>query len=142
MENSRKWNRAVCVGMALVTLGIAGCAKDHPGQSSTEAKNDMRITSDVKKALKGSATYKYPNVTVDTYDGSVSLSGFVNTEPQKREAANIARNVMGVRQVIDGTVIKPLPTGRPPLVETNIKVPPVTPAATNAPMEQTPSEQK
>ena len=46
-----------------------------------------------------------------TYGGVVQLSGFVGTDDQKTKAAELARNVDGVREVINNISLKPTATG-------------------------------
>lgn len=134
MEISKKLNRAVCISIALASLAVAGCKSSNPERTASGAYSDSRTTSHVKSALDKSPTYKYPGVNVSTFDGIVSLGGFVNTEAQKHEAADITRGVTGVRSVIDTIVVKPEPTGRAPVMGTNIKMNPdsMAPGFTNA----------
>jgi hypothetical protein len=54
---------------------------------------------------------------VRTFDGVVQLSGFVNSEEQKRRAEELARQVPGVVEVQNSISLKPnagayTPTGR------------------------------
>jgi len=42
---------------------------------------------------------KHSSVKVETYKGVVQLSGFVDTAAQKKQAAYVAANVTGVREV-------------------------------------------
>ncbi len=125
MQITKLFNRAACLTLAIAALGIVGCAH-HPERTASQYWGDKMTSRHVKSALDKAPTYKYPGVSVSTYDGIVSLGGFVNTEPQKREAIDIARNVTGVREVVDNLVVKTEPTGRAPVVRNPDKINPQT----------------
>ena len=109
---------SVCAGALL--LGSAGCStnpftKSHDERSEGRVVDDKKITKEVKNALKNAPVYKFESVDVQTFAGEVQLSGFVNSEDQKRQAEEIARSQPGVARVINGIALKPemvQPTGR------------------------------
>jgi osmotically-inducible protein OsmY len=47
-------------------------------------------------------------VNVQTYRGEVTLSGMVQHPHQKNAAVQAASSVMGVKRVIDNTMVKPV----------------------------------
>ena len=63
------------------------------------------VSGRVKKTLDDSPVYKFPHVKVTTYNGVVQLSGFVQSEQQKREAAELARNTPGAADVINNITV-------------------------------------
>lgn len=52
------------------------------------------------------------SVNVNTYRGTVQLSGFVDNEEAKRRAENAARDVEGVRAVQNDLRIAPAGSGK------------------------------
>ena len=91
-------------------LTFAGCeTKSHDERSEGRLVDDKEITENVQKELKREPVYKFTNVDATTFGGVVQLSGFVNNEDQKRRAAEIAQQVPGVRQVVNGIALKPEP---------------------------------
>ena len=46
-------------------------------------------------------------IEVEVEDGIVQLSGFINNEVNKELAGQIARNVDGVREVVNNIIVKP-----------------------------------
>jgi hypothetical protein len=96
---------AACVAM----LG-AGCVNTSERTAGRQI-DDRIVNSRVKDALNDSPTYKYDEVRVMTYGGVVQLSGFVGTEDQKNKAAELARRVDGVHEVINNISLKPTATG-------------------------------
>ncbi len=87
-------------------LALAGCSKD-PNRSTGRVLDDRMVSGRVKGALDDSAVYKFPHVKVTTYNGVVQLSGFVQSDEQRREAAQVARNISGVADVINNISIIP-----------------------------------
>jgi len=87
-------------------LVFAGCSHD-PNRSAGRVLDDHKVAGKVKGALDDSPVYKFPHVKVTTYNGVVQLSGFVQSEEQKREAAQVARHTSGVTDVINNISIIP-----------------------------------
>jgi osmotically-inducible protein OsmY len=91
---------------AATIAGFSGCAGDRYHESTGEQIDDTAITGRVKSALGSDHMYKYPNVKVTTFKGVVQLSGFVDTNSQKSQAGEIAKNVAGVKDVENKISIK------------------------------------
>lgn len=86
--------------------GLAGCAGDRYNQSTGEHIDDAATTSRVKDALSNDTMYKYPDVNVTTFKGTVQLSGFVDTRAQKSQAGTLAKNTAGVKEVDNNITVK------------------------------------
>lgn len=69
------------------------------GPSGSERVDDAAITAKVKAALAGDPRTKAHQVNVETREGAVQLSGFVDTSEAKSTAADLARNVADVKSV-------------------------------------------
>jgi osmotically-inducible protein OsmY len=98
------------LGLASATLtGITGCSQQNPPPDRTAGQvvDDKTLTANVKVALSQNPDYKFPDITVDTMNGTVQLSGFVNTSDQKSKAVEVAKGVQGVKNVDDKTSVKP-----------------------------------
>ena len=77
------------------------------GKESKRVVSDSAITSKIKSKYlleKGIKSFK---VSVETKDGIVVLSGFVESEAIKANAERIAKSVSGVKSVSNGLVVKP-----------------------------------
>lgn len=68
---------------------------------------DSAITSKVKANYLLEKNFRSFKVSVETKDGVVILSGFVDDEATKSRAERIAASVKGVKAVKNGLVIKP-----------------------------------
>ncbi len=99
------------IGLMALSIGLTGCHSTG-GRSTGQAMNDYMTGRDVKKALAKSPVYKFKEVRPIVYNGSVQLTGFVNSDQQRTEAAQIASRVQGVHEVINDIIVKPTPVGR------------------------------
>jgi osmotically-inducible protein OsmY len=97
----------VTVFLATATIiGVSGCAGDRYHESTGEHIDDPATTSRVKSALGADDMYKYPDVKVSTFKGTVQLSGFVDHHDQKTKAGEIAKGVDGVKDVVNNITVK------------------------------------
>jgi hyperosmotically inducible periplasmic protein len=68
---------------------------------------DGAITAKIKSKYLVEKNFKSFKVSVETKDGVVVLSGFVDDEATKTRAERIAKSVKGVKSVSNGLVVKP-----------------------------------
>lgn len=68
--------------------------------------DDSVITSKVKMVLLKDPLVKGLKVNVETYQGTVQLSGFVDSQAQATKAAELAVNVKGVKHVVNHLIVK------------------------------------
>ena len=67
---------------------------------------DSAITAKVKALLLAEKGVPSTSISVETYEGLVLLSGFVDTNDIKAKAAKVAAGVSGVKQVQNNLVVK------------------------------------
>jgi hyperosmotically inducible periplasmic protein len=98
---------AALMAAVFVTM-ITGCPRETPPSPPPEAvqEQDREITDRVREALDEAEVYKFPEVQVQTRAAQVQLSGFVQTTEQRRAAADIARQVPGVEDVINNITVQ------------------------------------
>ena len=80
--------------------------KSDQHRSLGEFIDDKALTSRVNRALGDSGDYKFGEVNVLSLQGTVQLSGFVNTVDQKAMAGSIASQVPGVQKVVNNITVK------------------------------------
>lgn len=100
----KKFSIALSVVLSMFLLG---CASTDTSRSTGQALDDVGVTARVKTEI--AQTQGIGNaaaVKVDTYRGVVILSGFVDTEQQKRDAGQAAIKVSGVEKVFNNLQIK------------------------------------
>jgi osmotically-inducible protein OsmY len=112
--------KLVLVGGMSAVFALTGCEmlNHHSGdRTAGRALDDKTITATVQHDLNREPVYKFNGIDVKTYNGVVQLSGFVDTEEQRRRAGDIASQSQGVTQVVNNITLKPAgnlqPTGRP-----------------------------
>lgn len=73
------------------------------------ALDDSVVTARVKTALVANPVTKARQINVETADGVVQLSGFVDSASEKSTATEVARTIPGVRLVQNELEMKPNP---------------------------------
>ena len=95
------------LALAISTVSFtAGCAATSTRQSTGEYIDDAAITAKVKTAFIRDEVVKALQVEVETFRGTVQLSGFVDTQIQKERAAQLAATVDGVTNVTNNISVK------------------------------------
>jgi osmotically-inducible protein OsmY len=95
--------RNVVIVSLLATLAagqLTGCASSPDQRATGQVIDDSALTARVKTALAREAGVSEAiNVNVNTYRGTVQLSGFVESGEVARRAEEIATGVDGVKSV-------------------------------------------
>lgn len=97
----------LAVALALGLAGCAGPAGSPTQRSAGEFTDDAAITAKVKSAIAtdvGARTAAAVNV--DTYRGTVQLTGFVDDKTTAQRAETAAKKVSGVREVKNSIRLK------------------------------------
>jgi osmotically-inducible protein OsmY len=101
--------RNVLIGylvLLMLVATFAACASTRTHESTGEYVDDSTITTKVKALLAEDDFLKSFQISVETYKGTVQLSGFVNSEQTADKAGQIARSVKGVRSVKNSLIVK------------------------------------
>jgi osmotically-inducible protein OsmY len=96
--------QSVIAGVLLVS--VAACAPTPTREGTGEYIDDSVITSKVKAAFAADPVVKATQVSVETFKGTVQLSGFVDSRESAQRAVEIARGIKGVKSVKNDTVIR------------------------------------
>src|SRR6185503_9959823 len=87
--------RVAVLATATALMAVIGCSSTRYERSMGEYVDDQTLNRRVSHALNGQPVYKYADVHVHSYRGSVQLSGFVASEAQRDAATEIAQRVRG-----------------------------------------------
>ena len=91
----------------MMVAAFVACAST-PKQSSTgEYIDDSVITTKVKALFVEDKAVSALNINVETFKGTVQLSGFVKYQADMNKAAEIARTINGVKSVKNDILIRP-----------------------------------
>jgi hyperosmotically inducible protein len=99
---------AASLAILPLTVGT-GCSIMQGRESAGTYAKDKEITAKIKSGLYKDHDVKGTQVEVNTLNGIVQLSGFVDSQIAKDRAEQIARSVSGVVEVHNSLL---LPTGR------------------------------
>lgn len=110
-------NAALLVAAVLACAALAGCASTEdrkseaaaqkksekseaaPEQAAQEVLNDSVVTAKVKAKLVDDPVTKAYQINVETFKGTVQLSGFVDSAETVSRATRLAKDVGGVKDV-------------------------------------------
>jgi len=90
----------------LVLAVIAGCASTRTQESTGQYVDDSTITAKVKTDILGDPALKSFQIGVETFKGTVQLSGFVNSAEMRNRAAVVASRISGVKSVKNDLIVK------------------------------------
>lgn len=102
----RRSTAAALLAALMASAVVAGCSSAPVQQSAGEAVDDGVVTAKVKAALVADPVTKAHQITVETFKGTVQLSGFVESDEARSRALQLARNVDGVRKVKDAMEVR------------------------------------
>jgi hyperosmotically inducible periplasmic protein len=89
-----------------LALSLAACSAVQGRETAGQYVDDTTITTKVKAALLRDEGLKGHQVNVETMEGTVQLSGFVDSAQQAARAAELARGVEGVKSVRNSIVVR------------------------------------
>jgi hyperosmotically inducible periplasmic protein len=92
--------------VAMFAALAAGCAATTTKESTGEYIDDSAITTKVKTALVQDPAVSALDITVETFKGTVQLSGFAKSERERSRAMELAEAVVGVRSVKNDIIVR------------------------------------
>lgn len=99
------WLRSSLLALALTT-SLAACAVTSGRETAGEYVDDATITTKVKAAMFDDPSVRGMEISVETMQNVVQLSGFVDSAQTKARAGELARSVTGVREVKNDLVVR------------------------------------
>lgn len=85
--------------VALCMLVVLTACPTPAGRSAGEVVDDGTITTEIKAKLLNDDMTRGLAVSVQTFQGVVTLTGAVDTEGQRARATDVAYSVKGVKKV-------------------------------------------
>ena len=95
-----------CLVLLMLIATFVACASTPKRESTGEYVDDSIITTKVKSLIAKDDFLKSFQISVETYKGTVQLSGFVVSQKAVDKAGDIARSVKGVISVKNDLVVK------------------------------------
>lgn len=100
------FKRLCALFLAVAFVSALGCAGSATQESTGEYFDDTLITTKVKAALVNDATVKATEVNVETFKGTVQLSGFVSSHAAMHQAVRLTSGIRGVTSVKNDMRVK------------------------------------
>ena len=98
--------RSTAVLVAALALTSIACAPTRTHESTGQYVDDTAITTKVKAAILAEDSLKSSEINVESFKGTVQLSGFVRSQANINEAVAVARSVSGVVNVKNDMQLK------------------------------------
>ena len=95
-----------CLVLLMLIATFAACASTRTQESTGEYVDDSVITTKVKSLLAEDDFLKSFQISVETFKGTVQLSGFVNSQKAVDKAGEITRSVKGVKSIKNNLIVK------------------------------------
>jgi hyperosmotically inducible protein len=119
----KKFGFVVCLSAAVSLASLmTGCQGDEYTRSTGETVDDASVTAQVKTELLADPQVSGMDVKVDTFRGTVQLTGFADTFEQKQRAEQLTRNINGVQSVRNDIIVKEAAGGQPRRSGTDLDV--------------------
>ena len=92
--------------IVMLTGTFAACASTRTQRSTGEYIDDSVITTKVKSLLAGDDFLKSFQIGVESHNGIVQLSGFVDSQKAIDKAVQITNSVEGVKSIRNDLIVK------------------------------------
>ena len=92
--------------LLMLIATFAACAATRTQESTGEYVDDSVITTKVKSLLAADDFLKSFKISVESFKGSVQLSGFVNSQKAVDKAIEITKSVKGVKSIKNNLIVK------------------------------------
>ena len=92
--------------LLMLIATLADSTTTRTQESKGEYVDDSVITTKVKSLLAQDDFLKSFQISVETYQGTVQLSGFVNAQQAVDKAGEIVRGVKGVKSIKNNLIVK------------------------------------
>ena len=99
-------NRLIAFLSAILLASLLGCAATSTTEGTGGYIDDSVITTKVKAAILNEPSLKSAEINVETFKGTVQLSGFVSSRAAVDKAVEVTRQVKGVTSVKNDMRVK------------------------------------
>ena len=95
-----------CLILIMFIAALAACASTAKQEGTGEYVDNSVITTKVKSLLAADDFLKSFQIGVETFKGTVQLSGFVDSIKAVDEAVKIVKSIQGVQYVKNDLIVK------------------------------------
>jgi len=101
----RTW-KSLAVFLVIFGVLAAGCSSTQSHRTVGDAVDDTTILASVKSKLVADKPANLTKVNVDVTNGTVYLTGNVDSAEQKTRAGRLAQETKGVKSVVNNLEVK------------------------------------
>lgn len=94
------------VMLLLVVMALGACTVFSGRETAGDYVDDATITANIKGAILADPDLSVTQISVETMQGVVQLSGFVDSRSAASKAESIARRQEGVRSVRNNLIVR------------------------------------
>lgn len=102
-------HRFAITSAAVLLAGLVGCASTAKHEGTGEYIDDTVLTTKVKAEVFNTPSLKSSEINVESFKGTVQLSGFVSSQANIDLAVKVARSIKGVKAVKNDMRVKGTP---------------------------------
>lgn len=103
----KNYKNVLVAAMVVTVATLTGCvAPGTPGYQPT-AIDDQNTTAQIRTALMNEAVFKVNQIRVETINGTVTLTGVVQSRPEADRVVEMTKTIQGVREIRNGLEIRP-----------------------------------
>ena len=95
-----------CLVLLMLIATFAACASTRTRESTGEYVDDSVITTKVKSLLAADDFLKSFQISVETFQGTVQLTGFVDSQKAVYKADEIVRSIQWVKSIKNNLIVK------------------------------------
>jgi hyperosmotically inducible periplasmic protein len=102
----KQWKNSLHLFLCIMLLLGLCCCRTAAGRSAGQVVDDLNITTVIKTKIFNDPYLSGFAVSVDTFQGEVTLTGAVESEFAKNRATDLAQSIDGVRKVNNLLVVR------------------------------------
>jgi osmotically-inducible protein OsmY len=92
--------------LVMLIVAFAACTATRTQESTVEYVDDSVITNKVKALLGAEDFFKSLEISVESFKGTVQLSGFANSQKAVDKAGAITKSVKGIKSIKNDLIVK------------------------------------
>jgi hyperosmotically inducible periplasmic protein len=102
----QKWKKSLRLLLCIILLLGLCCCRTAAGRSAGQVFDDLNITTVIKTKIFNDPYLSGFAISVDTFQGEVTLTGAVESEFAKNRVTDLAQSIEGVRKVNNVLVVR------------------------------------
>jgi|GEM_PF-1011728 len=103
----KNYKYAVASAMTVVMISLVGCVAPGTPGYPVASVDDANVSAQIRTALVNEAMFKVNQIRVETVNGTVTLSGTVQSRPEADRVVEMTKTVQGVKEIRNSLDVRP-----------------------------------